>query len=176
MGTLRIHPLNYFAMYHRAVMLSLFSSSLMSTSLRPHGLQHARLPYPLLSPRDCSNSCPLSQWCQTTILSSVIPFSTCPKSSPVSGSFPMSWLFASGGQSIGTSASASALPVNIHDWFPLGFTGFIFLLFKGLSRVFSSTTIWNHQFFCAQSSLCSNSDIHHDCWKNHSFDCTDLCW
>ena len=100
MGTLRIHPLNNFAMYHRAVML-LFSSSVMSNSLRPHGLQHARLPYPLLSSRDCSHSCSLSQWHQTSILSSVIPFSTCPKSSPASGSFPVSWLFASGGQSIG---------------------------------------------------------------------------
>ena len=175
MGTLRIHPLNNFAMYHRAVML-LFSSSVTSTSLRPHGLQHARLPYPLLSSRDCSHSCPLSQWHQTSILSSVIPFSTCPKSSPASGSFPVSWLFASGGQSIGTSASVSVLAMNIQDWFPLGFTGFIFLLFKGLSRIFSSTTIWSHQFFCAQSSLCSNSHIHHDCWENHSFDCTDLCW
>ena len=176
MGTFRIHPLNNFAIYHRAVMFLLFSSSVMSNSLRSHGLQLARLPYPLLSPRDCSHSCPLSQWCQTSILSSVIPFSTCPKSSSASGSFPMSWLFASGGQSIGTSASASVLPMNIQDWYPLWFTGFIFLLFKELSRIFSSTTIWNHQFFCAQSSLCSNSHIHHDCWKNHCFDYTDFCW
>ena len=175
MGTLRIHPLNNFAMYHRAVMFLLFSSSVMSNSLRPHGLQHARLPYSLLSPRDCPHSCPLSQWCQTSILSSVIPFSTCPKSSPASGSFPVSWLFSSGGQSIGTSASASVLPMNIQDWFPLEFTAFTSCCSRDYQEI-SSTTIWNHQFFCAQSSLCSKSHIHHDCWKNHTFDSTDLCW
>ena len=102
-------------------------------------------PYPSLSPRVCSNSCPLSQWCYPPISSSVVPFSCCPQFFPASRSFPMSWLFASGGQSIG--ASASVLPMNILDWFPLGLTGLISLLSKGLSRVFSSTTIQKHQFF-----------------------------
>ena len=116
----------------------------MSGPLRPHGLQHTRLICPPLSPGVCSNSCPLSQWCYPPISSSVVPFSCCPQFFPVSGSFPMSWLFASGGQSIG--ASASVLPMNILDWFPLGLTGLISLLSKGLSRVFCSTTIQKHQF------------------------------
>ena len=113
-------------------------------SLQPHGLQHARLPCHSVSPGVCSDSCPLSQWCHPTISSSVTPFS-CPHSFPSSGSFPMSWLLASGGQSIG--ASASVLPVNIQDWFPLGLTGLISLLSKELSRVFSSIIIRRHQFF-----------------------------
>ena len=122
----------------------LFSHSVVSNSLQPRGLQHARLPCRSLSPGVCSNSCPLSQWCHPTISSSVIPFS-CPRSFPSSGSFPMSWLLASGDQSIG--ASASVLPVNIQDWFPLELTGLISLLSKELSRVFSSTVIRKHQFF-----------------------------
>ena len=112
----------------------------------PYGLQHAGLPCPSPSPGACSNSCPLSQWCHPTISSSVIPFSSCPQSFPASGSFQMSRLFASDGQSIGTSASTSVLPMNIQDWFPLGWTGLISLMPKGLSRVFSSTTVnpkWN---------------------------------
>ena len=112
---------------------------------------------PSLSPEVCSNSCPLSQWCHAIISSSVIPFS-CPQSFPALGSFPMSWLFASGGQSIGTLASV--LPMNIHGWFPLGSTGLIFLQSKGLLRMLSSTTIQKHQFFCAQPSLWSSSHIH----------------
>ena len=116
--------------------------------LGPHGLQHARLPCPSLSPKVCSNSCPLSQWCHPTNSSSVSPFSSCPQSFPVSGSFPMSQFFASGGQSIGASASASVLPMSIQDWFALGLTGLI-LLSKGLSRVFSGNTIQKHQFFGA---------------------------
>ena len=116
-------------------MLLLFSHSVASDSLWPHGLQHARLPCPSPSPGVCSNSCPLSQWCHTTISSSVSPFSSCPQPFPVLGPFPMSQFFASGGQSIGVSASGSVLPMNIQDWFPLGWTGWISLLSKGLSRV-----------------------------------------
>ena len=113
----------------------------MSDSLWPHELQHTRLPCPSLSPRVCLNSCPLSRWCHPTISSAVIPFSSCPQSFPASGSFPMSWLFAFGGQSIGASALASVLPMNIQGWFPLGLASLISLLSKGLSRVFSSTTV-----------------------------------
>ena len=136
----------------------LLSHSVMSNSLQPHGLQHARLPCPSLSPRTCSNSCPLRQWYHPIISSSVVPFSSCPQSFPASGSFPMSQLFTLGGQSVGTSASV--LPVNIQEWFPLGLTGLISLLSKQLSRVFSKTTVQKHQFFSAQPSLWSNSHIH----------------
>ena len=118
-----------------------FSRSVMSTSLQPHGLQHARLPCSSSTPQAYSDSRPFSQWCHPTISSSVIPFSSCLQSFPVSGAFPVSQLFASGGQSIGVSASASVLPMNIQDWFPLGWTGLISLQSKGLSRVFSNTTI-----------------------------------
>ena len=131
----------------------------MSNTLRPHELQHARLPFPSLSPRVHSDSCPLSQRCHPTISSSVIPFSSCPQVFPASGSFPVSQLFTSGGQSIEVSASASVLPINIQGWFPLGLTGLISLLFKGLSRVFSRTIVWKHQFIGAQPSLWSNSHI-----------------
>ena len=109
---------------------------------------------------ECSNSLPLSWWCQPTILSSEIPFSSCLQSFLASGAFLMSWFFVSGGQSIASSASPSVIPVNIQSWFPLGLTGLIASLFKGLSRVFSSTTVWKHQFFRAQPSLQSNSHIH----------------
>ena len=105
--------------------LFLFSCSVVSDCLWPHELQYARLPCPSPSPRACSNSCPLSGWCHPTISSSVVPFSSCPESFTASGSFLMCWLFASGGQSIGASASASVLPMNIQDWFPLGLTGWI---------------------------------------------------
>ena len=141
-------------------LLFLFSRSVVFDSLRPHGLQHARLPCPSLSLGVCSNSCPLSPWCYPTISSSVSPFSSCPQSLPASGSFLTSWLFASGDQRIGTSASASALPVNIQSWFPLELTGWISLLSRGPSRVFSNTTVQKHQFFGAQPSLWSNSHIH----------------
>ena len=117
-----------------------FSCSVMSHSFWPHGLQHARLPCPLPAPEACSNLCPLSQWCHPTIASSVISFSPCLQSFPASGSFPVSQLFESGGQTIGASALASVLPMNIQDWFPLGLTGLIPLLSKGLTRDFSSTT------------------------------------
>ena len=128
-------------------------SSVVSGSLQPHGLQHTRPPCPSTTPRLYSNSCPLSQWCQLTISSSVVPFSSCLQSFPASGSFQMSQFFASGGKSIGASASASVLPMNIQDWFPLGWTGCISLQSKGLSRVFFNTTIQKHQFFSAQLSL-----------------------
>ena len=136
--------------------LLLFSCWGMSNSLWPCGLQHARLPCLSLSLGACSNSCPLSLWCHPTISSSVILFSSCLQSSPASGSFPTSWLFASGSQSIGASVSASVLLMNIHYRFPLGLIIFITLLSKGLSRAFSSTTVWKHQFFSAQPSLWSN--------------------
>ena len=113
----------------------------MSDSLPAHGLQHTRLPCSSQSPGVCSNSCPLSQWCRPTISSSVDPFFSCLQSFPASGSFSMSWVFASGGQS--TGASASVFAMNIQGWVPLGLTGLVSLLFKGLSRVFSSTTIWS---------------------------------
>ena len=127
--------------------------SLNHVSLQPQELLHAKLPFPPLSPRVCSNSCPLSQWCYPTISSSVVPFSSCPQSFPASGSFPISQLLPSGGQCVGTLASASVLPMNIQGWFSLGWTGLISLQSKGLSRVFSSTTIRKHQFFSTQPYL-----------------------
>ena len=137
-----------------------FSCSVVSDSLRPHGLHHTRLPCPSPAPGVYSNSCPLSWWWHPAISSSVIPFSFCLQSFPASGSFPMSQFFASAGQSIGISASASVLPMNIQDWFPLGWTGWISLLSKWLSGVFSNTTVQRHQFFSIQLSLQSNSHIH----------------
>ena len=119
-----------------------FSHSVVSSSLPPHGLQHARLPCPSPTRRACSNSCPMSQWCHPTISSSAVPFSSCLQSFPASGSFPVSQLLTSCGQSIGASGSASVLLRNIQGWFPLGVTCLISLLSKGLSRVFSSTTMW----------------------------------
>ena len=125
--------------------LLLFSHSVMSDSLRPHGLQHARLPCPSQSSRAYLNSCLLSWWCYPNISSSVVPFSSYLESFPASGSFLMSQFFMSGGQSIGVSASASVLPKSIQDWFPLGLTGLKSLQSKGLSRVFSNTTVQKHQ-------------------------------
>ena len=133
-----------------------FSRSVVSGSLLPHGLQYARPPCPsngLPTPRVYSNSCPLSQWCHPTTSSSVGPFSSRLQSFPASGSFQMSQFFTSGGQSIGVSALASILPMNIQDWFPLGLTGLTSLQSKRLSRVFSNTTVQKHQFFSAQLSL-----------------------
>ena len=112
----------------------------------------------------------VSWWCHPTISSSVIPFSSCFQSFPASGPFPMSWLFSSADESIGASASASVLPMNIQGWVPLGLTGLISLQSKGLSRVFSSTIVWKHQLFGTQPSLWCNSTFIHDYWKNHSFD------
>ena len=129
-----------------------FSHSVVSDSLRPHELQLARPPCPSPTPRVHSNSRPSSQWCHPIISSSVVPFSACPQSFPASGSFHMSRLFASGGQSIGVSASTSVLPMNTQDW-SLGWTGWISLQSKGLSRVFSNTTVQKHQFLGTQLSL-----------------------
>ena len=138
-----------------------FSSAAQSClTLRPHGLHHARPPCPSPTPRIYSNSCPSSQWCHPTISSSIVPLPSCPQSFPASGSFQMSHFFASGGKGIGVSASASVLPMNIQDSFPLGFRGWISLMFMELLRVFSNTTFQNHQFFSAQLSLQSNSHIH----------------
>ena len=130
-----------------------FSRSVVSNSLWPHGPQQTRPPCPSPAPGVYSNSCPLSQWCHPTISSSVILFSSCLQFFPASGSFQMSQLFASGGQSIGVSASATILPMNIQDWFPFGWTGWISLQSKGLSRVFSNTTVQKHQFFGTHLSL-----------------------
>ena len=125
----------------------------MSDTLQPHGLQHTRPPCPSPTPGIYPNSSALSWWCHSTISSSVIPFSSCLQSFPASGSFKMSQLFTSGGKNIGVSASTLVLPMNIQDWFPLGWTGWISLQSKGLSRVFSNTTVHKHQFFGAQVSL-----------------------
>ena len=130
-----------------------FSHSVMSDSLRPHEPQHTRPPYPSPTPEVHPNPCLLSQWCHPAISSSIIPFSSCPQSCPASGSFQVSQLFASGGQSIGVSALASVFPMNTQDWSPLGWTGWISLQSKGLSRVFSNTTVQKHQFFGTQLSL-----------------------
>ena len=130
-----------------------FSRSVVSNSLHPHGLQHTRPPCPSPTPGACSNSCPLSWWCHPTISSSVVPFSSRLQSFPASGSFPMSQLFAWGNLSIGVSASTSVPPMSTQDWSPLGWTGWISSKSKGLSRVFSNTTVQKHQFFSAQPSL-----------------------
>ena len=139
--------------------VSQFSRSVLSDSLRPHESQHARPPCPSPTPGVYSNSRPSSQWCHPAISSSVVPFSHL-QSFPASGSFLISPLFAWGGQSTGVSASASVLPVNTQDWSPLGWTGLISLQSKGLSRVFSNTTVQKHQFFSVQISSQSNSHIH----------------
>ena len=137
-----------------------FSCSVLSNSLQSHEPQHARPPCPSPTPGAYSNSCPSSRWCHPAISSSVVPFSSCPQSLPASGSFPMSQLIASDGQSIGVSASASVLPMNTQDWSPLGWTGWTSLQSKGLSRLFSNTTVQKHQFFGTQISSQSNSHIH----------------
>ena len=137
-----------------------FSPPVMSDSLRPHVLQHARPPCPSPTPGVYSNLCPLSRWCHPTISSSVVPFSSHLQSFPASRSFQMSQFFTPGGQSIGVSASASVLPINIQDWFLLGWTGWISLHSKGPSRVFSNNTDQKHQFFRTQLSSQPNSHIH----------------
>ena len=138
---------------HEYIMYQFSPVTVTSDSLRPHGPQHTRLPCPSPSPRVYPNWCPLSQWCHPTISSSVIPFSSCLQSFPASESFPVSQFFTSGGQRTGGSGSTSVLPMNIQDWFPLGWTGWISLQSKGLSWVFSNTTVQKHQFFGAQHSL-----------------------
>ena len=137
-----------------------FSHSVVSDSLWPHELQHARPPCPSPAPGVYPNSCPSSQWCHPAISSSVVPFPSCPQSLPASESFPMSQLFTWGGQNIGISALASVLPKNTQDWSPLEWTGWISLQSKGLSWVFSNTTVQKHQFFSSQLSSQSNFHIH----------------
>ena len=149
-----------------------FSRSVLSDSLWPHGLQHAS---PSPTSGACSNSCPSSQWHHPTNSSSVIPFSSCLQSFPASGFFPINQFFASGGQSIGVSASASVLPISIQGWFPLGLTSWISLQSNGHSRVFSSTTVWRHQFFALSLFYCPALTSIQDYWKNHNFDYMDLC-
>ena len=149
-----------------------FSCSVLSDSATPWILQHARLPRPPVAPRACANSCPSSRWCHPAISSSVIPFSSCLQSLPASGSLLTGQFFASCSWSI--RASASVLPVNIQDWFPLGLTGWISLQSKGPSRVFSNTTVQKHQFLTSQLYAPTLTSTH-DHWKNCSFDCTDLC-
>ena len=141
------------------------------TSLWPHGLQHTSLPCPSLSPEICSNSCALTQWCHPSFSSAVIPISSCPQSFPASGSFPMIQLFDQvASQSIRAWALVSVLPMKIWSWFPLGLTGLISLLSKGLSSVFFNSTVQKHQFFSTQPSLWSTLTSVHDYWRNHSFD------
>ena len=147
-----------------------FSHSVVSDSLRPHEPQNTRPPCPSPTPRVHPNPCPLSQWCHPTILSSVVPFSSCPQSFPASDSFQMSQLFTSGGQNIRISDSTSVLPMNTQDWSPLGWTGWISLKSKGLSRVFSNTTVKKHQFFGAQLLYSRTLTSRHDQGKNHSLD------
>ena len=146
-----------------------FSHSVVSDSLRPHESQHVRPPCPSPTPGVHSDSHPSSQWCHPAISSSVIPFSSCPQSLPASKSFPMSQLFRRGGQSTGISALASFLPKNTQDWSPFKKTGWVSLQSKGLSRVFSNTTVQKYQFFSTPLSLEPNSQYIHDYWKNQSF-------
>ena len=147
--------------------VSQFSCSVVSDSLRPRGLQQARLPCPSPTSEVCSNSCLLRWWHHPTISSFVFPFSSCLQTFPASGSFPMSQFFTAGDQSIRASASTSVPPMNIQGWFPLGWTGWISLQSKRLSRVFSNTTGQKHQFFGAYGPTLTSI---HDYWKNHSFD------
>ena len=150
----KMHTLNFLIISLQTHFDSVqFSCLVMSDSLQPHGLQHARLPCPSPTPGACSNSSPSSWWCHPNILSSVVPFSSLFQSFPASGSFQMSQFFTLGGQSIWVSASASVLPMNIQDWFPWGRTGWISLQSKGHSRVFSNTTVQKHQFSDTQLSL-----------------------
>ena len=150
-----------------------FSLSVVSNSFQPHGLQHARPPCPTQTSVVYSNSCPLSRWCHPTTSSSVVPFSSCLRSFPTSGYFQMSQLFASDGRSIGISASTSVLPMNIQDWFPLGWTCWTSLQSKGLSRVWQFKSINSLALSFLYSPTLTSI---HDHWKNHSLDQTDLCW
>ena len=161
-------PLLKFCLWQCSVQ---FSRSVMSDSLQPYELQHARPPCPSPTPGVHPNLCPLSRWCHPAILSSVIPFSSCPQSLPASESFPMSQLFASGGQSIGVSALASGPPKYTQDCSPLGWIGWICLQSKGLSKVFSNITVQKHQFFGTQSFLHSPTFTSiHDHWTNRNLD------
>ena len=157
LGSSLEEKLVYHIIFHFSVYICIssvqFSHSAVSDSLQPHESQHTSSPCPSPTAGVYPNPCPLSRWCHPTISSSVVPFSSCPQSFPASGSFPMSQLFTSGGQSIRVSVSTSALPMNTQDWSHLGWTGWISLQSKGLSRVFSNTTVQKHQFFGAQLSL-----------------------
>ena len=155
------------------ICMLLFSCPVVSNSLGLHGLQHIRPPCLLPSPGVCPSSCSLHWWYRRAISSSDTLFSFCPQSFLASGTFPMTHLFTSNDQNTGASALASVLPVNIKGWSPLRLTGLISLLSKGLSRVFSSTTVWRHQFFGVLPSLHSSS---HNNWEDHSLDYMDLCW
>ena len=148
----------------------------MSNSLQPHGLQYTRPLCPSSTPRVYSNSSPLSRWCHPTISSSVVSFSSCLQSFPASGSFQMSQFFASGGQSTGASASTSVLPMNSQDWFPLGWNGWISLQSKGLSRVFSNTTVQSINSLVLSFLYSPALTSIHDYWKNHSFDRWTFFW
>ena len=169
MKFLKLISLNFLLLYVQFSSVQ-FSHSVMTDSLWSRGLLHVRPPCPLPTPRIYPNPCTLSQWCHPTISSSVIHFSSCLWSFPASGASQISQLFSSGGQSIGVSASTSVLPMNTQDWSPLGWTGWISLKSKGLSRVFSNTTVQKHQFFCAQLSYSPTLTSIHDHWKNHSLD------
>ena len=153
-----------------------FSRSVVSDSLQLHESQHARPLCPPPTPGVRSDSHPSSQWCHPAISSSVVPFSSCPQSLPASESFPMTQLFAWGGQSNGVSALASVLPMNIQDWFPLGWTGLITLQSKGLSRVFSNTTVQKHHSLALSFLYSPTLTSIHDYWKNQGFDYMELCW
>ena len=155
-----VKPLHLRSMFSKLISSVQFSCSVMSISLWLHGLQYTRPPCPSPTPEVCSNSCPLSWWCHPTISSSVIPFSSRLQSFPAPGSFPVSQFFPSGGQSIRVSASTSVLSMNIQGWSPFEWTGWISVQSKGLSRVFSNTTVQKHQFFKTQPSLWSNTHIH----------------
>ena len=144
-----------------------FSRSIVSDSLWPHVLQHTRLSCRSQTPGACSNSCSPSQWCHPTVWFSVIPFSSCLQSFPAPGSFPVSHFFTSGGQIIGVSASASVFAMDIQDWFPLGWTGWTSFQAKGLSRVFSNTTVQKHQFLALSFLYSSTLTSIYDHWKNH---------
>ena len=168
--------LTFQKLFNRSFSSVQFSCSVVSGSLWPHESQHARPPCPSPTPGVYSNSCPSSRWCHPAVSSSVVPFSSCPQSLPASGSFPMSQHFAWGSQSIGVSFSASVLPMNTQDWSPSGWTGWISLQSKGLSRVFSNTTVQSINSsvlsFLHNPTLTSIQDH----WKNHSLDQMDLCW
>ena len=157
------------------MLLLLFSFPVVSNSLQLHGLQHARFPCPSPTPRAYSNSCSSCRWCHPTISSSVIPFSSRLQSFPASGTFPVNWLFASDDQNTGASSPASVLPMSIQGSFPLRLTGLISLLSKGLSGVFSSTTVRRHQFFGILPSLQSSFTTIHNHWEDHSLKYKDLC-
>ena len=157
-----------FPIYFSLVLL--FTCSAVSDSLWPHELKHATLPCPSQAPGACSYSCPLNQWCHPTISSSAVPFSSCLQSFPASGSFLMSRLFMSGGQSIGASASASVLPINIQDWFPLRLTGWISLQSKGFSRVFTTPKLKSINSSVLSLPYGPTLTSIHDYWKSHSFD------